>query len=149
MTARESAPAAKRGRGRPSNAEKARRAAELALAVAAAPATSPASDEAVRAFIAQAMSIPTPPEPSERPILPPAPPPVTPPPAQQPEQDLSLLASHERENPDRLYGSALRHFAWQRGLSRSEMEGWSDEKVREQVQIVIRRQYNDQAYAEA
>lgn len=153
---------AKRGPGRPSNAEKARRAAELVMAAAAATAAiAPAvpkaippppapqvSDVDIATFILRAMTLPLPPEPHQAPILPPPPPPP-PAPAPQPKQDLSLLAAHERENPDRLRGETLRHFAWQRGISRSEMEGWSDEKVREQVQILVRRQYNDQAYAEA
>jgi hypothetical protein len=122
----------KRGRGRPSKVEVAARAqAEAALRAAAAPTTTVAG-----------LSLP--PEPSERPILPPAPPPPPPPaPAQPARQDLSLLTTQQREDPRFLWGDALRDFAWRRGLSRSSMEDWDDEKVREQVLMIVRRQYDE------
>lgn len=136
--------AAKRGRGRPSNAEKARRQAEALMATAAARAPAPVfpepesevSAESIRSHLEKLMAIPLPPEPAVAPILPPAPPP---PPA---EQDVSQLAAHERENPEKLWGSALRDFAWKRGISRSEMTEWTDEKVRQQVKLIIHRQYD-------
>ena len=115
----------KRGRGRPSKVEVAARAqAEAALRAVA--------------------SLPLPPEPSERPILPPAPPPPPPAaPAQPARQDFSLLTTQQREDPRFLWGEALRDFAWRRGLSRSSMEDWDDEKVREQVLMIVRRQYDE------
>lgn len=139
-----------RGRGRPSNAELALRASLAVQAVTpinagpseGCPVTG--TDDA-RATLA---ALTGPPEPSVKPILPPAPPPPPPAPAPAPraEQDLDAMSAADREDPRKLYGQALRDFAHGRGAaSRSDMEAWSDEKVREQVLMKIRRQYAEYA----
>jgi hypothetical protein len=138
-------PAAKRGRGRPSNAEKARLAAEALMARAVVPETPEVSDMQIRAYLETLMTLSGPPEPDVKPVLPPPPPPPPPAPAPKAEQDLSELSTYDRSNPEKLWGEALRHFAWQRGIARSEMADWPDEKVRQQVSILIRRQYNELA----
>jgi hypothetical protein len=135
-----------RGRGRPSKAELALR-ASIPPAQASIP---PAPVEAAMLPGAQeATAILTgPPEPSAKPILPPAPPPPPPAPAPAPraEQDLDAMSAVDREDPRKLYGQALRDFAHARGAaSRSDMKAWSDEKVREQVLMKIRRQYAEYA----
>lgn len=135
--------AAKRGPGRPSNAEKARRQAELLMAIAIAPPAQVVTDSMICAYLETLMVLSGPPEPAIAPILPPSPP--SPAPAPSPAQDLSTLSSYDQANPEKLYGETLRHFAWQRGISRSEMTDWSDEKVRQQVNILIRRQYTELA----
>lgn len=139
----------KRGRGRPSNAELALRAsmAQAVPPVNASPSEGcpvPGADDA-RATLA---TLTGPPEPSVKPVLPPAPPPAPPAPAPAPraEQDLSAMSAADREDPRKLYGQALRDFAHARGAaSWSDMQAWSDEKVREQVLMKIRRQYAEYA----
>ena len=51
------------------------------------------------------------------------------------------LRAHERENPERLSGQALRDLGHRRGMSRSEMERMPDEKLRLQLRILTANQY--------
>jgi hypothetical protein len=135
-----------RGRGRPSNAELALRASLATQAVAPSPA--PVESAGLPGAQEATAGLTGPPEPSVKPILPPAPPPPPPAPAPAPraEQDLSVMSAADREDPRKLHGQALRDFAHARGAaSRSDMEAWSDEKVREQVLMKIRRQYAEYA----
>ena len=70
-----------------------------------------------------------------------APPPVepkAPPVAAQPEPRMSAA---DAANPAKLRGDALRKLAHNRGMSRSEMAGMSDEKVRVQLKYLTYRQY--------
>lgn len=151
----------KRGRGRPSNAEIAARAAMATMAAAAAQVSAPSpapvesqplpgAQEAtpLRALIATLAVLGGPPEPVSAPILPPAPPapPPAPTPAARAEPDLAAMSENDRNDPRKLWGQALRDFAHRRGAaSRSAMEGWSDEKLREQVEMVVYRQYHEYA----
>lgn len=59
------------------------------------------------------------------------------------------MSACDREDPRKLYGQALRNFAHARGIARSEMTDWTDEKVREQAKIVAYRQYGYAHFAEA
>jgi hypothetical protein len=52
-----------------------------------------------------------------------------------------VLSAQDRENPTKLTGEALRTLAHRRGLSRSELDRLSDEKIREQLRFVTHRQY--------
>lgn len=52
-----------------------------------------------------------------------------------------VLSAQDRENPAKLSGQALRDLAHRRGLSRSESERLSDDKIREQLRYVNYRQY--------
>jgi hypothetical protein len=52
-----------------------------------------------------------------------------------------VLSAQDRENPNKLTGEALRALANRRGLSRSELERMSDDKIREQLRYVTQRQY--------
>lgn len=51
------------------------------------------------------------------------------------------LSAHERENPQKLSGDALRELAHRNGLSRTECARLSDEKIREQLRYITYRQY--------
>lgn len=48
------------------------------------------------------------------------------------------------ENPEKLTGNALRELAHKRGLSRSELEGMPDEKIRMQLLYITNRQYAEE-----
>lgn len=54
------------------------------------------------------------------------------------------LSAADRENPGKLSGEALRRLAHQRGISRSEAESMSDEKLRLQLLYITNRQYADE-----
>lgn len=51
------------------------------------------------------------------------------------------LSAAERENPGKLSGDDLRALAHRRGIARSEAAGMSDEKLRQQLNLIINRQY--------
>ena len=51
------------------------------------------------------------------------------------------LSAADRENPAKLSGEALRKLAHQRGVSRSEAAGMSDERLRVQLLYITNRQY--------
>ncbi|HEY0955822.1 MAG TPA: hypothetical protein VGE36_13740 [Roseateles sp.] len=53
------------------------------------------------------------------------------------------LSAADRENPDKLSGAALRALAHRRGVSRSEAEGMSDDKLRMQLRYITHRQYTE------
>lgn len=53
------------------------------------------------------------------------------------------LAYHERENPNRLDGEALRDLAHRRGLARSSLAAMSDEKIREQLLYTAYRRHEE------
>lgn len=52
------------------------------------------------------------------------------------------LSAHDRENPDKLTGEALRVLAHRKGLARSTLPGMSDDKIREQLKYLTYRQYD-------
>ena len=54
------------------------------------------------------------------------------------------LSAADRENPDKLTGEALRDLAHRRGMSRSELDGMPDSKVRMQLLYITNRQYADE-----
>lgn len=53
------------------------------------------------------------------------------------------------ENPNKLEGDALRDLAHKRGLSRSELDGMPDAKIRMQLLYVTNRQYMREFEGEA
>lgn len=53
------------------------------------------------------------------------------------------LSAYQRENPDALTGSDLRHLAYSRGIAKSQLASMSDEKIREQLKYLTYRQYDD------
>lgn len=55
------------------------------------------------------------------------------------------LSAADRENPEKLSGQALRDLAHRRGVSRSEAETMSDEKLRMQLRYITQRQYAEEA----
>jgi hypothetical protein len=60
------------------------------------------------------------------------------------------LTAAEAANPAYLTGDDLRALAYRRGMSKSEMTGMSDERVREQLKyLTYRRHEEEQALAEA
>jgi hypothetical protein len=61
--------------------------------------------------------------------------------AAEPAQALSAA---DRENPEKLSGSALRDLAHKRGLARSEVERMDDDKIRTQLRYLTHRQYDDE-----
>jgi len=61
--------------------------------------------------------------------------------AAEPAQALSAA---DRENPEKLSGSALRDLAHKRGLARSEVERMDDDKIRIQLRYLTHRQYDDE-----
>lgn len=62
--------------------------------------------------------------------------------AEQP--DVQALSAADRENPEKLSGSALRDLAHKRGLARSEVERMDDDKIRIQLRYLTHRQYDDE-----
>lgn len=62
--------------------------------------------------------------------------------AEQPE--MQALSAADRENPEKLSGSALRDMAHKRGLARSEVERMDDDKIRIQLRYLTHRQYDDE-----
>ena len=61
--------------------------------------------------------------------------------AAEPEQALSAA---DRENPEKLSGSALHELAHRRGLARSDIAKMDDEKIRTQLRYLTYRQYDDE-----
>lgn len=59
------------------------------------------------------------------------------------EQAAKLSAAH-RENPAKLGGEALRHLGSRLGLARSDMARMTDDKVRQQLQLLTHRQYEEE-----
>lgn len=57
---------------------------------------------------------------------------------------VQALSAADRENPEKLSGSALRDLAHKRGLSRSEVERMDDDKIRMQLRYLTHRQYDDE-----
>lgn len=55
--------------------------------------------------------------------------------------DLVSAPAYVRENPQMLAGEALRTLAHKRGLSRSEAQRLSDDKIREQLRYMTHAQY--------
>jgi hypothetical protein len=53
------------------------------------------------------------------------------------------LTAGQREDPRYLHGDVLRKFAHERGIARSEMQEWDDDKVRRQVSLIVHRQYDE------
>jgi hypothetical protein len=51
------------------------------------------------------------------------------------------LSAADRENPKRLAGQALKDLAHQWGIARSESAVMSDEKLRQQLNIIAHRRY--------
>jgi len=61
----------------------------------------------------------------------------------------TALTAADMENPNKLEGDALRDLAHKRGLSRSELEGMPDAKIRMQLLYVTNRQYMREFEGEA
>lgn len=61
--------------------------------------------------------------------------------AQASQPAAAPLSAADRENPAKLSGPDLHDHAHRRGLSRSELAGMSDEKIREQLKYITYRQY--------
>lgn len=57
---------------------------------------------------------------------------------------VAALSHADRNNPDRLSGDELRTYARQFGLSRSECEGMSDARLREQIRYAVYRRYESE-----
>ena len=55
-----------------------------------------------------------------------------------------VLSAADRENPEKLSGSALRELAHKRGLARSDIAKMDDEKIRTQLRYLTYRQYDDE-----
>lgn len=55
------------------------------------------------------------------------------------------LSAGDRENPEKLAGDDLRTLAHRRGVSRSEADGMSDDKLRMQLRYITHRQYADES----
>lgn len=60
-------------------------------------------------------------------------------------KDAPALSAADRENPGKLDGEALRELAYRRGLARSNLASMSDEKIRRELNFIIRRQYEEAA----
>lgn len=58
--------------------------------------------------------------------------------------DVQPLSAADRENPDKLTGEDLRALAHRRGVSRSEAETMSDDKLRMQLRYITNRQYTEE-----
>lgn len=54
-----------------------------------------------------------------------------------------VLSAADRENPEKLSGSALHELAHKRGLARSDIAKMDDEKIRTQLRYLTYRQYDD------
>lgn len=63
-------------------------------------------------------------------------------PAKQEAAPVALSAA-DRENPEKLSGSALHELAHRRGLARSDIAKMDDEKIRTQLRYLTYRQYDD------
>lgn len=59
------------------------------------------------------------------------------------KEDEAPLSAADRENPDRLSGSALQELAHRRGLARSDILNMDDDKIRVQLRYLTYRQYDD------
>lgn len=55
-----------------------------------------------------------------------------------------VLSAADRENPEKLSGSALHELAHRRGLARSDIAKMDDEKIRTQLRYLTYRQYDDE-----
>lgn len=53
------------------------------------------------------------------------------------------LSAADRENPEKLSGSALHELAHRRGLARSDIDKMDDDKIRTQLRYLTYRQYDD------
>lgn len=53
------------------------------------------------------------------------------------------LSAADRENPEKLSGSALHELAHRRGLARSDISKMDDDKIRMQLRYLTYRQYDD------
>lgn len=53
-----------------------------------------------------------------------------------------VLSAADRENPEKLSGSALHELAHRRGLARSDIAKMDDEKIRTQLRYLTYRQYD-------
>ncbi len=58
------------------------------------------------------------------------------------EASQEVLSAADRENPEKLSGSALHELAHKRGLARSAIETMSDEKIRNELRYIVYRQYD-------
>ena len=65
--------------------------------------------------------------------------------AKQPEPapNPQALSYSDRNNPNRLTGRALQDLAFKRGIPRTDAEGMSDAKLREQLRYIDAREYED------
>lgn len=63
-------------------------------------------------------------------------------PKKEASQEMALSAA-DRENPEKLSGSALHELAHRRGLARSDIAKMDDEKIRTQLRYLTYRQYDD------
>lgn len=52
------------------------------------------------------------------------------------------VSAHERENPEKLTGSDLRHLAHRMGLSKSSLETMPDDKIRMELRYITYRTYD-------
>ena len=59
------------------------------------------------------------------------------------EAPQEALSAADRENPEKLSGSALHELAHRRGLARSDMAKMDDAKIRTQLRYLTYRQYDD------
>lgn len=59
------------------------------------------------------------------------------------EASQEVLSAADRENPEKLSGSALHELAHRRGLARSDIAKMDDEKIRTQLRYLTYRQYDD------
>lgn len=59
------------------------------------------------------------------------------------EAPQEALSAADRENPEKLSGSALHELAHRRGLARSDIAKMDDEKIRTQLRHLTYRQYED------
>ena len=55
-----------------------------------------------------------------------------------------VLSAADRENPEKLSGSALHELAHRRGLARSDIAKMDDDKIRTQLRYLTYRQYDDE-----
>lgn len=86
-------------------------------------------------------AVPKPPKPPKVKVAKPSAPVVgvnSSPPAGETEQ-LAQMSAADRENPGKLSGQPLKDLAHKRGLSRSELENMSDDKIRMQLRHVTAR----------
>lgn len=60
------------------------------------------------------------------------------------QAEADRLPAAYRENPAKLGGEALRRLGNRMGMAHSQMAEMSDEKLREQLKMITRRQYEEQ-----